>query len=193
MSRLPISVRRETRYQLLEALAAALPDRCPIAHEHSVEIKLKERSNARAQAPWIIHYVLGQQRQASRRISDHGISNDQQPARSVVQRDLARRLPRDTHDRKGPYLLPNLELGIDRRAVLRRVGCVGGMDSYLGARLFSYSIRRTGVIAIRDQDLSDPLLGESIEHLIGWLDGVDAEVSAVAQDKRSIKVVAMGF
>jgi hypothetical protein len=49
------------------------------------------------------------------------------------------------------------------------------------------------VIAIRDQDLSDPLLGESIEHLIGWLDGVDAEVSAVAQDKRSIKVVAVGF
>jgi hypothetical protein len=67
------------------------------------------------------------------------------------------------------------------------------MDSYLGARPFSHSIRRTGVIAIRDQDLSDPLLGESIEHLIGWLDGVDAEVSAVAQDKRSVKVVAVGF
>ena len=68
---------------------------------------------------------------------------------------------------------------------------IGGMNCDARPGALAHTVRRAGVVAIRDQDARDAFALQPIEDLRGRLNGVDAKVALGAENQRAIEVVSV--
>ncbi|MEE9359862.1 MAG: 4a-hydroxytetrahydrobiopterin dehydratase [Hyphomicrobium sp.] len=59
-------------------------DRCPVAHQQTIEIECEQSAQALLQARGIVHFFFGQQRTTTRRVAYGNITHEEAPARRPV-------------------------------------------------------------------------------------------------------------
>src|SRR4051812_21951878 len=164
-----------------------------VAEKKRVEVEPGEAAQGRAERRFVVDDHVGEERAFAGRLPDARVSDDEDVALRPVQGDLPGRLAVRVYDGERPHPRSVRKVGVDGCSALARELGVRGMDRDRSSRALLHLGSRAEMVAVREDDASNPLAGEVREDVLVHLDRIDADVPARAFDEVAVEVVAVAL